>query len=88
MPAAEVRDIAQVFDGPQPAALGSVQDLTHPEAGPYRIISAPLRIDAHALPYPCPAPSLGADTREILAGVGIGEDAIDGLVQAGVAIAP
>jgi crotonobetainyl-CoA:carnitine CoA-transferase CaiB-like acyl-CoA transferase len=88
VPAAEVRDVGQVFDGPQPAALGSVQTLTLPDAGTYRIVGAPIRIDAEALPYPSPAPSLGADTREVLLGVGSSEREIDDLVEAGVAIAP
>ena len=88
VPAAEVRDVAQVFDGPQPAALGSVQTLTQPDAGAYRIVGAPIRIDGDALPYPRPAPSLGADTREVLAGVGLSDEEIGELVAAGLAIAP
>jgi crotonobetainyl-CoA:carnitine CoA-transferase CaiB-like acyl-CoA transferase len=88
VPAAEVRDLAQVFDGPQPAALGSVQQLEHPEAGPYRVVGAPIRIDGRALPYPRPAPSLGADTREVLTGLGLSGEEIDELVRVGAAIAP
>ena len=88
VPAAEVRDIAQVFEGEQPGALGSVQELTHRQAGPYRLVSGPVRIDGEALPYPRPAPSLGADTRDVLAGVGLSDGDIDGLVAAGAAIAP
>jgi len=88
VPAAEVRDLGQVFDAPQPSALGSVQTLTHPGAGAYRIVSAPMRMDAEALPYPCPAPSLGADTRAVLTDLGFGDRQIDELVEAGVAIAP
>ena len=88
VPAAEVRDVHQVFDGPQAAALGSVQELTHPEAGAYRIVGAPIRLDAEALPYPSPAPSLGADTREVLIGLGLSAGQIDDLVEAGTAIAP
>ena len=88
VPAAEVRDLEQVFDGPQPAALGSVQQLSHPEAGAYRVVGAPIRIDGGALPYPRPAPSLGADTREVLTGLGMTDDAIDDLVRSGAAIAP
>lgn len=88
VPAAEIRDVAQVFGSPQPAALGSVQTLEHPEVGPYRVIGAPVRIDAEALPYPRPAPSLGADTREVLSAVGLSDPEIDDLVEAGVAIAP
>ncbi len=88
VPAAEVRDLQQVFDGPQPAALGSVQQLVHPEAGAYRVVGAPIRIDGEALPYPLPAPSLGADTREVLTGLGMTAGAVDELVRSGVAIAP
>jgi crotonobetainyl-CoA:carnitine CoA-transferase CaiB-like acyl-CoA transferase len=88
VPAAEVRDVAQVFDGAQPAALGAVQELEQPQAGSYRIVGAPIRIDAEALPYPCAAPSLGADTRDVLAGLGMNDGEIDDLVDAGVAIAP
>jgi crotonobetainyl-CoA:carnitine CoA-transferase CaiB-like acyl-CoA transferase len=88
VPAAEVRDLDQVVDGPQAAALGSVQELTHPEAGTYRVVGAPIRLDAEALPYPRPAPSLGADTREILIGVGLSDGQIDDLVEAGTAVAP
>jgi crotonobetainyl-CoA:carnitine CoA-transferase CaiB-like acyl-CoA transferase len=88
VPAAEVRDIAQVFEGRQPSALGAVQELMHPVAGAYRLVGAPIRIDGEALAYPRPAPSLGADTREVLTGVGLSEVDIDALVAAGAAIAP
>jgi len=88
VPAAEVRDIAQVFGGAQPAALGAVQELTHATAGPYRLVGAPIRIDSEVLAYPRSAPTLGADTREVLAGVGLGDVDIDALVAAGAAIAP
>ena len=87
VPASQVRDLSQVFGGPQPEALGSVQELTHPAAGSYRVVGAPIRIDGEALPYPCPAPSLGADTREVLIGVGLSDLDVDQLVVAGVAIA-
>jgi crotonobetainyl-CoA:carnitine CoA-transferase CaiB-like acyl-CoA transferase len=88
VPAAEVRDIGQVFDGPQPAALGSVQHLAHPDEGGYRIVGPPIRVDGQALAYPRAAPSLGEDTRAVLAGVGLTDREIDDLVAAGVAIAP
>jgi crotonobetainyl-CoA:carnitine CoA-transferase CaiB-like acyl-CoA transferase len=88
VPAAEVRDVAQVFAGPQPEALGSVQELAHPAEGVYRVVGAPFRIDAEPLPFPDPSPSLGADTREILLGLGLSGHDVDELVGAGVAIAP
>ena len=88
VPAAEVRDIGQVFAGAQPAALGSVQELVHPDAGPYRLVGAPLRIDGEPLAYPCPAPTLGADTRAVLTDAGLRDADVDALVAAGAAIAP
>jgi crotonobetainyl-CoA:carnitine CoA-transferase CaiB-like acyl-CoA transferase len=88
VPAAEVRDIAQVFEAPQSAALGSVQELSQPEAGTYWVVGTPIRIDADALPDPCPAPALGADTRHVLTGLGLSDRKIDDLVEAGLAIAP
>ncbi len=67
IPAAEVQDLAQVLARPQLAALGSVQELEHQVAGPYRLISPPLRVDHETLRYPVAAPVLGSDTRAVLA---------------------
>jgi crotonobetainyl-CoA:carnitine CoA-transferase CaiB-like acyl-CoA transferase len=87
VPAAEVRDISQVFASEQTAALGAVQELHHPGAGTYRVVGAPVRFDTERFPYPAPAPELGADTRAVLEDVGIPEAQIDALVAEGVAIA-
>jgi len=88
VPAARVADLPQVLGGPQAAALGSVQQLEHAAAGPYRIVGPPLRIDGGALPYPAPAPVLGSGTREVLAEAGLAGAEIDELVAAGIAVAP
>jgi crotonobetainyl-CoA:carnitine CoA-transferase CaiB-like acyl-CoA transferase len=88
VPSSQVRDVAQVFEWPQTKALGSVQLLDHAEAGPYEVVSVPLRMDQAPLPYPSPAPALGADTRPVLTALGMETGDIDMLVEAGVAIAP
>jgi crotonobetainyl-CoA:carnitine CoA-transferase CaiB-like acyl-CoA transferase len=88
IPASEVRDVAQVLEGPQPRALGSVQTLAHETAGPYRVLGTPVRLNRASLPYPGAAPILGADTRRVLVDAGIAPDDIDALVRDGVAIAP
>ena len=88
VPAAQVQDLSRVLAGPQVAALGSVQELDHPVAGPYAAIGPPLRIDRAALPYPMPAPVLGADTRAVLLAAGFGASEIDGLVRDGIAAEP
>jgi crotonobetainyl-CoA:carnitine CoA-transferase CaiB-like acyl-CoA transferase len=87
VPAAEVADLSQVLSRPQLAALGSVQELSHPAAGSYRLVSPPLRLDRAALGYPAPAPALGADTRALLSGAGLRPAEIDRLVADGVAVA-
>jgi crotonobetainyl-CoA:carnitine CoA-transferase CaiB-like acyl-CoA transferase len=88
VPSSQVRDVAQVFEWPQTKALGSVQLLDHAEAGSYEVVSVPLRMDQAPLPYPSPAPTLGADTRPVLTALGMETGDIDMLVEAGAAIAP
>jgi crotonobetainyl-CoA:carnitine CoA-transferase CaiB-like acyl-CoA transferase len=87
VPAAQVRDLAQVLSGPQVGALGSVQQLEHPTAGSYRLIGPPLRVDRAALAYPAPAPVLGADTRAVLCSAGLAPAEVDRLVADGIAVA-
>jgi crotonobetainyl-CoA:carnitine CoA-transferase CaiB-like acyl-CoA transferase len=86
VPAAQVQDLSQVLARPQVEALGSVQELDHPVAGAYRLIGPPLRIDQAPLPYPMPAPVLGADTRAVLFEAGFGASEIDSLVRQGIAV--
>ena len=70
IPASEVRDLGQVLTSEQVAALGAVQALEHPTAGSYRVVGFPLRFDGVAMPVPGPAPGLGVDTDQVLAGLG------------------
>jgi crotonobetainyl-CoA:carnitine CoA-transferase CaiB-like acyl-CoA transferase len=87
VPAAEVQDVAQVFDAAQPAALGSIQSLAYGHVA-YRVVGIPIRLDRTALPFPRPAPELGADTREVLIGLGLTPADIDRFVADGIAVAP
>jgi len=87
VPAAEVRNLSQVFASEQVAALGAVQELDHPTAGPHRVVAPPVRTDGALAAYPAAAPVLGADTRSVLAGLGLAEAEVDALVADGVAIA-
>jgi crotonobetainyl-CoA:carnitine CoA-transferase CaiB-like acyl-CoA transferase len=88
VPAAQVQDLSEVLASPQVAALGAVQELEHPVAGSYALIGPPLRIDQAPLPYPMPAPVLGADTRAVLFEAGFGASEIDSLVSQGIAVEP
>jgi crotonobetainyl-CoA:carnitine CoA-transferase CaiB-like acyl-CoA transferase len=68
IPASEVRDLGQVLTSEQVVALGTIQTLEHPTAGPYRIVGFPLRFDGATVPVPGPAPVLGVDTDRVLSG--------------------
>jgi crotonobetainyl-CoA:carnitine CoA-transferase CaiB-like acyl-CoA transferase len=87
VPAAEVRNLAQVFNTEQVRALGGVQELEHPAAGPYRAVTPPVRTDGAIATFPRPAPVLGADTRDVLVEVGLSTADVDALVEKGVAVA-
>ena len=87
VPAAEVRNLAQVFNTEQVRALGGVQELEHPAAGLYRAVTPPVRTDGAIATFPRPAPVLGADTRDVLVEVGLSTADVDALVEKGVAVA-
>jgi crotonobetainyl-CoA:carnitine CoA-transferase CaiB-like acyl-CoA transferase len=87
VPAAEVRDLEQVFDSEQVRALGAVQELDHPTAGPYLAVAPPVRTDGAIASFPRPAPVLGADTRGVLVEAGLTDADVDALVAKGVAAA-
>lgn len=86
VPAAQVQDLSQVLIREQVGALGSLQELQHATAGPYRLISPPLRVDRAVLGYPSAAPVLGSDTRAVLTEAGLTSAEIDHLVEAGIAV--
>jgi len=87
VPAAEVRDLAQVFDSEQVRALGAVQELDHPTAGTYLAVAPPVRTDGEIASFPRPAPVFGADTRGVLLEAGLTDADGDALVAKGVAAA-
>ncbi len=77
VPAAPVKDIAGALDNPFVTETGRLQTLEHPTYGPYRMVAPPVRTgdDAPARP----APALGADTDDILDGLGYDGDRIAAL---------
>ncbi|HMA33385.1 MAG TPA: CoA transferase [Chloroflexia bacterium] len=67
IPVAAVQTVAAALESPQARALGIVQDIVHPTAGPIRLVGAPLRFDGRLPPIRRPPPLLGEHSAEILA---------------------
>ncbi len=50
----------------------------------YRGIASPVKLSRTPASYRSAPPALGEDTREVLAGLGLGAEAIDALVRRGI----
>ncbi len=83
VPAAPINDIAAALDNPYVAETGGLQTLTHPSAGSFRMVAPPVRTAGDDAPARS-APALGADTDEVLRGLGYDAARIDALRAAGV----
>ena len=82
VPAAPVYDLEQALDNPFVAEQGIVQELDLEGHGPIRLVDTPVR---SAQPTPAhPVSPLGADTDEILSGLGYDKNRLAELRKAGV----
>lgn len=86
VPCAPVLTRREMIRHPQIVANGIVAEHPHPVAGPLRQARPAPRFSAAPYQTPSPAPLLGADTREVLAGAGFAEEEIAALLEAGVAV--
>ncbi|MCU0975417.1 MAG: CoA transferase [Steroidobacteraceae bacterium] len=69
LPAAPVNDLPQALDNPYAHAIGMVRPLPHPRMPGFRALANPIKLDGARLPL-ATAPALGANTEEVLAGLG------------------
>lgn len=84
VPAGAVRSVREALADPHAVARGVVGEFTHPAEGTFPALRTPLRETGGApLPVGTP-PRLGADTDDVLAGLGLGPAEIEGLRAAGV----
>lgn len=84
IPAAPVKDLADVFSDPQVQARGLVRSYEHPVVGTVRFPGSPMQFADLELPD-APAPMLGQHTAEVLAErLGYDAKAIDELVRDGL----
>jgi crotonobetainyl-CoA:carnitine CoA-transferase CaiB-like acyl-CoA transferase len=85
VPCGPVLALDQVFADPQVRHLGVAQTLTHASDGPVTLLRLPLHFSSTPASIRSAAPIPGADTREILAECGYGDEEIEDLVRCGAA---
>ncbi|MBN9476205.1 MAG: CoA-transferase [Bordetella sp. SCN 67-23] len=73
VPAAPVWSVGQALDAPLAQADGRIRRVDLAGGGALRVLDSPLRTSRPAVAVG-PAPAMGADTRELLAGIGIDEE--------------
>ncbi|MDN5593394.1 CaiB/BaiF CoA transferase family protein [Brevibacterium aurantiacum] len=66
IPAAPIKHLDEVYADPQTEALGMVQTVDHPTAGPMRQVAFPVNFNGLRPPVRSAPPELGADTDDIL----------------------
>lgn len=82
VPVAPVYDVGQALRNPFVAERGGVADFSYPDGKKARLISNPIRLSDADLPRRA-APALGADTDDLLRGLGYTEERIAALRAAG-----
>lgn len=84
IPTGPIYTYAQAFADPQVQALDMVQTVHRADGTPLPLLRGPLSIDGAPTGVRKAPPALGEDTRSVLEGLGLDEDQIAGLVEAGI----
>jgi formyl-CoA transferase len=84
LPCGPVYTLDQTFADPQVRDLGIAAPMTHPVRGGVHVVQSPLHFEGQARPAMRAAPLAGADTEDVLRGLGYGPDDIAALREKGV----
>ena len=87
VPAAPARERDELFDDPQVRALGLVEEVEDAELGALTMTAPVVRLSETPARIGTPGRHLGADTREVLAGLGLCAEEIARLLADGSAVA-
>lgn len=84
VPNAPIRPASELPADAQVRAIGGIRDIPHPQVPEFRTVALPIQVDGAHLPTPTAPPLLGADTRDILAGLGYDQATVTDLLADGV----
>lgn len=81
IPVAPVRTLSEVYSCPQTAALGMIDEVDHPVAGPLEQIALPVTFDGQRPRLRAAPPTLGQHNKEILESLGYDEGEITRIIH-------
>ncbi len=81
---APVYDYGEVAEDPHVKSGGMIRSERHAEIGEYRVIGNPIRMSETPPTYRTPPPPLGADTEQVLVGLGFDRKEVESLRADGV----
>ena len=86
LPVGRVLTLAEAFDDPQARHHEMLVEFEHPTAGHVRTTGSPVRLDGDQARSDLLPPTLGQHTRSLLSELGVDDDTIDKMVEAGTAV--
>ena len=84
VPASVVQDYAALALEEQPVANGYIVEQAHPRFGDQRVVGLHVQLSGTPGDVSAPAPELGANTLEVLRGLGVSEAELASLEESGV----
>jgi len=81
IPAGPINTVAEILEDPQMDAREMIQELTHPEYGPIRVLGIPVKMSETPGIVEGAPPCFGEHNHAVLSMLGYTEDAIAGLVK-------
>ncbi|MDG6928608.1 MAG: CoA transferase [Nitrososphaerota archaeon] len=86
VPSCVINPLSSVFSDPQVESRGVVMDVRHPKAGATKQLNLPYRFDNYRFSVRSPPPALGADTDDVLRGIGYSAEEVGRLKGAGAVL--